>query len=646
MSRRLFRLGIRGHLFLAFGTVVAMTLVVTVVGWVSLARLGASLDRVVGHHLPALTAAAHLADRGGVVIGTAPALAAASSDAQRQRVYQSLVRTLGSLRDDLTALDQRLIDDTTRAALAELLAALGTSLAELDRNVRLRLEQAGQKEEMLERLRWLSADFLDEVEPLIDDTRFNINFALNRTEPGPLRLQAVALESRRQEALYRINADGSLLTELIGRAANLPDPEAVHATKYYFREVEERLESDLATVAELPGILSLSQALVDIRGFAEGPRDLFALRLEELAAAAAGRNLLDGNGELILRLHRLISDRIEVETTAALAAAARSRQAIGRSRLLTSAAVAVSCLATLLVVWLYVGRNLIGRLTRLGGSMQRIAAGDLQAEIPVGGDDEIGRMANALRTFRDTIEATRAELVQAAKLAALGQLTAGISHEINQPLTAIRHYARNTTILLEQGRHREIAANLGKISELSERSIRIINSLHSQARKPLGRVRPVDYTVVVDNVLTLLERRIRTDRVEVAVILDPAARWVLAGQVRLQQVLLNLMTNALDAIDTGNGAGARQLQIVTKAAADSVELQVADSGSGIDPADSDKIFDPFFTTKDVGEGLGLGLSISSNIVRGFGGTLNYEPRAGGGSLFRLTLPRAEGERNG
>jgi two-component system, NtrC family, C4-dicarboxylate transport sensor histidine kinase DctB len=640
MRRPLFRPGIRGHLFLAFGAVVAMTLVVTVVAWVSLARLGASLDRVVEHHLPALTAAAHLAEKGGVVVGTAPALAAATSDAQRQRVYDSLIRTLGALRHDLNALDRTVIDQSTRTALAELLTGLSTGLRDLDGNVRLRQGQARHKEEMLERLRWLSADFLDEVEPLIDDTRFNINFALNRTEPGPARLKAVAIEAQRQEALFRINADGSLLAELIGRAANLPDPDAVHATKFYFHEVEDRLLAELAVLAELPGILSLSQALLDIRGFATGEHDLFALRLEELAATAAGRALLDGNGELVVGLHGLISSRIEAETAAALAAAADSRQAIGRSRLLTAGAVAVSCLAALLVLWLYVGRNLIGRLTRLGTSMEQIAGGDLAAAIPVGGEDEIGRMADSLRTFRDTIATTRAELVQTAKLAALGQLTAGISHEINQPLTAIRHYARNTSILLEKGRNQETAANLAKISELSERSIRIINSLRSQARKPLGRVRPVDFRAVVENVLTLLERRTRAAGVAVSVTIPPTARWVLAGQVRLQQVLLNLCTNALDALaDTADPA----LRLTASDAGEHVEFEVEDNGSGIAPDHSDKIFDPFFTTKEVGEGLGLGLSISYNIVLGFGGNLLYEPRPGGGSIFRLTVPRAEGE---
>ena len=232
---------------------------------------------------------------------------------------------------------------------------------------------------------------------------------------------------------------------------------------------------------------------------------------------------------------------------------------------------------------------------------------------------------------------TRDELVQAAKLAALGQMSAGITHELNQPLAAIRGFADNGRVLIERGRHAEAQANLQTIAELTERMARITGQLKNFARKSSGTLAPVVLADVVDDVLTLVGAHPAADSLQIEAHLPDRKLRVQVDAQRLGQVLLNLVTNAVDAV---GGRALRRIELTVARGDKHVELRVSDTGPGIVEADLRRVFEPFFTTKPVGEGLGLGLSISSAIVREFGGTLTAGNRTGGGAEFTLTLPRA------
>lgn len=246
---------------------------------------------------------------------------------------------------------------------------------------------------------------------------------------------------------------------------------------------------------------------------------------------------------------------------------------------------------------------------------------------------EIGERKAAeadLRTAQD-------ELVQAGKLAALGQMSAGISHELNQPLAAIRSFADNADVLLSRGRQDEARDNLSRISELTGRMARIIRNLRAFARKDRGEASPVSLGGVLAETLSLLQARLIESGVELTQVLPDRDVHVLGGPVRLQQVLLNLIGNALDAMSDSQS---RKLRISLTADADSAVLTVHDSGPGIHPADLPNLFDPFFTTKEVNQGLGLGLSLSYGIVQSFGGTIAAANHAEGGAIFTLRLRRS------
>ncbi len=230
------------------------------------------------------------------------------------------------------------------------------------------------------------------------------------------------------------------------------------------------------------------------------------------------------------------------------------------------------------------------------------------------------------------------ELMQAGKLAALGQMSAGISHEINQPLTALRALSRNTLLLLDSGRTRTVADNLRAIDEMAERMGRITTQLKSFARKGGSAAAPVALKGAVDSVLLLLEHRLRAEQVEVEVSLPAEAR--VRGDVnRLEQVLLNLATNALDAMA---GLPRRRLGISAAIADGRAVVRVTDTGTGMEDAHLARLFEPFFTTKPAGQGLGLGLVISSKIVREFGGTLRAH-RAEQGMVFEFDLEAVDKE---
>lgn len=230
------------------------------------------------------------------------------------------------------------------------------------------------------------------------------------------------------------------------------------------------------------------------------------------------------------------------------------------------------------------------------------------------------------------------ELLQAGKMAALGQMSAGISHEINQPLTALRALSRNAIVLLDGGRTDAASDNLRAIDEMAERMGRIITQLKSFARKGGPSAGAVDLNAAVRGTLLLLDHRIRAERVEVSVDLPPGVR-VRADEIRLEQVLVNLIGNAIDAMAQ---AHERLLRIEARAQTDGGRLVVAviDTGHGVDDEAMAHLLEPFFTTKPAGQGLGLGLVISSKILHDFGGTLRAI-RLPVGMRFEFDLERVE-----
>ncbi|MGK2228160.1 sensor histidine kinase, partial [Devosia sp.] len=215
-----------------------------------------------------------------------------------------------------------------------------------------------------------------------------------------------------------------------------------------------------------------------------------------------------------------------------------------------------------------------------------------------------------------------------------------LSHEINQPLSAVKTYAQNALTYLQRGRQSEAMENIGRISELTDRMAAISKHLRNFARKPNPTFGSTTIAKVIEDALLVVSARLREQSVTVTTDLHDAGLLVRGGPVRLQQVMVNLILNALDAM---KGQADPTIAISVAQVENTVQVSVRDNGPGIKTQDLDQIFDPFFTTKEVGQGLGLGLSISYNIIKDFGGTLSAHNSEGGGACFVVSLDQGEGE---
>jgi two-component system, NtrC family, C4-dicarboxylate transport sensor histidine kinase DctB len=296
-----------------------------------------------------------------------------------------------------------------------------------------------------------------------------------------------------------------------------------------------------------------------------------------------------------------------------------------QARLVVLAA-ALFLLVTLLLVWSVVQRR--ARLTeRL--AIQAAAQADLERQVAE-------RTTDLTRANTD-LHRMQADLVQAGKLAALGRMSAALSHEINQPLAAARNYADSAGLLIDRGDLPRAKENISQIMGLIDRMATIARHLRNVARKPNEPLKVVDIASVVRDALAIAQARLTAVGADVVSELPSDLPAVQGGPVRLQQVIVNLLSNAADAVE---GAADRRILLSATVVGDEVNLVIRDHGPGVAPAIADRIFDPFFTTKQLGSGLGLGLSISYNIIKDFGGDLRVANHPDGGAVFTLVLHRA------
>ncbi|MFK7834829.1 MAG: ATP-binding protein [Sulfitobacter sp.] len=297
-----------------------------------------------------------------------------------------------------------------------------------------------------------------------------------------------------------------------------------------------------------------------------------------------------------------------------------------------AAAVAALCLA-------------FGSLLFLAAERRRaLAVANVQLEGRVAKRTEALRETNAklLSEAAEREEAQAAlrraqdDLVQAGKLSALGQMSAGISHELNQPLMAIRSFAENAVQFIERDKPERAGENLSRISDMTQRMGRIIQNLRAFARQENVAQDRVSLAPALQAALDLTLAYREEAGVHTSFEPPGVEVWVRGGEVRLGQVFVNLITNAVDAMES---SGDKRL-VIDVLDGDQVAVQFRDTGPGIEMPD--KVFDPFYTTKEVQEtgGMGLGLSISYGIVQSFGGQIKGTNHEGGGAVFTVVLEAA------
>jgi len=253
--------------------------------------------------------------------------------------------------------------------------------------------------------------------------------------------------------------------------------------------------------------------------------------------------------------------------------------------------------------------------------------------------DEL-RALNA-RLQREIAEREKAEqelrvaeqtLAQSSKLAILGEMSAAVSHELNQPLAAMKTYLAGARLLLQRRRPEEALAAFQRIDDLIERMGAITRQLKGYARKGGEAVEPVDLRACLSTALAMMEPQQKARAIKITRVVPRTPVMVLADRIRIEQVIVNLLRNAIDAIRDRPDPRIE----LTLSVGETATLTVRDNGHGI--VDLDKLFEPFWTTKRPGDGVGLGLAISSGIVKDHGGRLTARNAEDGGAVFEMQLP--------
>ena len=382
---------------------------------------------------------------------------------------------------------------------------------------------------------------------------------------------------------------------------------------------------------------------------------------------------------------------------------------VGRSLLLGISVTSAG--GAILIAWLFVARVVVRRLNWLSSRMRRLAGGDLETRVEIHGRDEVAEMAAALEVFRrhalevqrlnlveklaEEIKGKNAELetalvdleraqdqiVMGRKLAALGELTAGVAHEIRNPLNFVKNFSEASEELLEElleevrapagadkdgdgeGDDRQemiseisqdLAKNLKRIREHGARADRIVESMLLMGRES-GERQMTDLNALLDEHARLAYHSARATNpnfnLEIVHDFDPTVGEVEVIPSDLGRVFLNMVTNACHATDERRrevpaASGYEPtLRLATKRLPDRIEVRIRDNGSGMPPEVIERIFHPFFTTKPAGQGTGLGLALSNDIVRAHGGAIHVESEPGAFTEMTVELPLAETQRN-
>ncbi len=302
------------------------------------------------------------------------------------------------------------------------------------------------------------------------------------------------------------------------------------------------------------------------------------------------------------------------------------------------------------IVWFFVQRA-TAPLIELRDSAEAVGRGDFSRRVNVRSHDECGELAKAFNRMTEnvqsaqtelqqtvnTLKTTQQQLVQSEKLSAVGEFVAGVAHELNNPLAAVMGFSellRNTNTDEKQKRHLDL------IFKSSQRCQKIVQSLLSFARRHQPERKPVSVNLLIEDVLEIVAYQLRSSNVQVTCRLASNLPLVMADGHQVQQVLLNLLNNARQAIEAHQAGG--QIIITTQTRGEIICIGVQDNGPGIPPENIQRIFDPFFTTKEVGKGTGLGLSLCYGLIKEHGGNITVTSQPGAGATFTIELPATAG----
>ena len=729
--RRLFesRFRIATQLYVGIGGAVVLTVGASLVGWFSFNSVGKAQSQVNESSIPEVVAAFGVAQHSGTLVDAAPRLMAATNPGDLALVSKSVDEARGNLEANLAVLlGGSSSDDSARTIdLPDLPSVFGRQDGkqedlEVGRSERIRdsvdmliVNINGIREDMTRlyelnvrrdalrtELATLREKMNDIMVPAVDDQLFYTMTGYESLDAPPVSRGEHFTEDElaRYRNLEGLRTDANTANQLLESAFSIPSAPLLEPLRERFESAKGSIERNIAALEESPLRDDISPLTSRLLELGTGDDNGFDLLRERLELIQNQQDLLVLNSGIALELVSDVNSLVDTARASADEATQASTQAIFTGRTLLLAISGVGVAGAILISWLFVGRVLVRRIQLLSNWMLRMARGDLEAQVELGGRDEVADMAAALEVFRrhalevqrlnlveqlaeelqgknDQLESVLADLQKAQeqivmreKLAALGELTAGVAHEIKNPLNFVKNFSESSGELLDELREvleenadkiseddrgliQEISddlnGNLKRILSHGDRANRIVQDMLMMGRET-GEERPTDINALLDEHARLAFHSARaTDpnfQLNIEQELGPDVGQIVVKPQDIGRVFLNIVGNACDATDekrralheAGDTSYMPTLSLFTSRGEENIEIRIRDNGDGIPPDVADRIFNPFFTTKPTDRGTGLGLAISSDIVRQHGGSIEVNSQPGEFTEMTVKLP--------
>ena len=699
------RFRISTQLYAGIWAAVALTMAAGLVGWFSFNRVGEAQNVVNDDTLPEMATAFRVAQYSSNLVDAAPRLATAISQNELVDIAAGIAATNDSFVEQLDELEKDAEDRGQYQQLRIYSESLIGNIAAIYNDKVELFGLATDKEDIQDGLATLRSRLDSIMLPVLDDQFIDIVRLLPQDE-GTTRAADSFFED--QMVVYRnlteIQSNANIAAQLLATAFSLSDSSQVEPLRGLFKSTVDEIDVSLGELSEAEQRDDLQQFFSQLSTLGLGTNGGFNLVARELRLLDRQNELLANNRVLAVNMVDEIDVLVNSARERSDGATLASNQAIRTGRTLLLVISIVSIAGAMLMAWLFVGRVLLRRLSHLSNRMLSMAKGDLETQVTIEGRDEVADMAEALEVFRrHALEVQRLNLVEQlagelrekniqiekvlsdlqraqeqivvqGKLAALGELTAGVAHEFRNPLNFIRNFSEASKDLLEELREIldeangdqteedkvylcEIAdyleSNLERIHSHTDRANRIVEDMLRMGEAS-GEKRLTDLNRVMHDHIQLAYQSARA--------LDPDFNLTITedydstlGRIEvipqdMGRLLLNLVSNACYATNQRRlavEASGRQepfmpeLRMSSHREADRVVLRVWDNGGGIPSEIIDNIFNPFFTTKPTDQGTGLGLALSSDIARQHGGLIRVETEPGESTTMIVELPLAD-----
>ena len=698
------RFRISTQLYVVIGAAVALTVAASLVGWFSFNRVGEVQSRVNEGSVPELGAAFGVAQHSSTLVTAAPRLTSAVNPEDLEASIELIEDSHLALEGEIDALAERGTEDERVQRIRDHANSLVLNIHLVTESMNDLFLVRDQSEELRDQLNNVNTRLDATVVPAVDNQYFyTMTGYRNIGEPPAIPDFYFSVD---EVSLYRnlaeLQADANVATQLLVSVFSVSEAPLIEPLRERFEAIAGQIDRKVSVLGDNQVRAVLTPIFTWLFDLGTGDGNAFDLRAQELTIVDSQQVLLDANRDIAAELVGEVDGLVNAAHLSVQGATEASTQAILTGRTLLLAISASSVAGALIISWQFVGRVLLRRLGMLSDWMRRMARGDLEAQVEIGGKDEVADMAAALEIFRqhalevqrlnlveqlaqelqskndelesvlEDLQRAQDQIVMREKLAALGELTAGVAHEIRNPLNFVNNFSEVSEELLTelneildegaesmeaeqrgqiQDISQDLSSNLERIRTHGSRANRIVNDMLMMGRGS-GELRLTDINGLVDEYSKLAYHSARATNPEFQLDLqtdfDPDVGELDVVPQDLGRVFLNMVNNSCHATHQKRmarveaGKGGEQyfptVWLTTRRQEEQLEVRIRDNGDGIPDDVMDKIFNPFFTTKPTDQGTGLGLAISSDIIRQHGGSISASSEKGEYTEMVVQLP--------